>query len=107
MIGSDYNFDFMRIDQHANTRILLDMFIAHGFFPTNTLPSRITNTTQTLIDNIFLKIGNYDVLKSGLLTTQISDHLPVFLLIGKLDISGLNLQYFTLPIISGLGCPSF
>ena len=52
-----------------------------GFYPLISLPTRLTDTTATLIDNIWMnnvgaKIG------SGLVTVRISDHLPVFAFVG-------------------------
>jgi hypothetical protein len=47
------------------------------FFPIITLPTRITSHTATLIDNIFTNHpDNYSF--SGLLLSDISDHLPIF-----------------------------
>ena len=42
-----------------------------------TRPSRITSHTATFLDNIFANTF-FDHSRSGLLTTDISDHLPVF-----------------------------
>ena len=52
-----------------------------GFYPLISLPTRLTDTTATLIDNIWTnnlgaKIG------SGLVTVRVSDHLPVFAFVG-------------------------
>ena len=48
-----------------------------SFFPLITRPTRITSHTKTLIDNIFANQFR-DHPRSGLLFTEISDHLPVF-----------------------------
>ena len=47
------------------------------FFPLITRPSRITSHTATLIDNIFVN-NFFERSRSGLIFTDISDHLPVF-----------------------------
>ncbi len=50
------------------------------FFPLITRPTRITSHTATLIDNIFLNhLENFSF--SGLLFTDITDHLPIFCII--------------------------
>ena len=46
-------------------------------------PSRITDHTPTLIDNIFLNSVDYDTM-SGNLSSGISDHLPNFLVINRI-----------------------
>ena len=46
-------------------------------FPLITLPTRITSYTATIIDNIFTNdLENYSF--SGLILSDISDHLPIF-----------------------------
>ena len=46
-----------------------------------TKPTRITPTTATLIDNIYSSdiLGEYNQLQ-GILYSDISDHLPIFIL---------------------------
>ena len=53
-----------------------------GRYPLITKPSRITDITAMLIDNIFTNELQFQV-KSGLLISDISDHLPVFALCGN------------------------
>lgn len=77
IIGTDQNFDYVKLDQHNNTNILLNHFITAGVLPTITKPTRITHSSATLIDNIYIKYKNSDIM-SGILLYDISDHLPVF-----------------------------
>ena len=54
---------------------------SRGFYPLVSLPTRITDTTATLIDNIFT--NNVDCqIASGLVMADISDHLPVYAFVG-------------------------
>ena len=56
-------------------------FTSGGFYPLVSLPTRLTDTTATLIDNIWTnKVGAK--IGSGLVTVRISDHLPVFAFVG-------------------------
>ena len=48
-----------------------------GIYPVITKPTRISNVSATLIDNIFTDDINRDI-TSGLPFTDIGDHLPVF-----------------------------
>ena len=50
-----------------------------GLYPLIVRPIRITINSCTLIDNIFTNQINYSA-DSGLLITDISDHLPIFVL---------------------------
>ncbi len=86
VIGTDQNFNYLDITNHGNTRDLLNTFITAGFIPTITKPTRITHSTATLIDNLYIKRRATDSLASGIITTDISDHLPVFLFLGRTSI---------------------
>ena len=57
---------------------LLNSLTSQSLIPIITKPSRITNQTATLIDNIFIKKPNGFV--SGILISDIPDHLPLFIL---------------------------
>ena len=55
-----------------------DEIISHGFFPKITLPTRFSDTANTLIDNIFATNGEINDI-SGILLNHISDHQMVFI----------------------------
>ena len=48
-----------------------------SLYPSITKPTRITSKTATLIDNIFT--NSYSKQTAGLILTDISDHLPIFI----------------------------
>ena len=52
--------------------------LSHGLAPTIDKPSRVTDTSLTLIDNIFTNFST-PKLKSALLYYDISDHFPILL----------------------------
>jgi hypothetical protein len=84
VIGTDQNFNFLNVQHHNKTLELLNVFIPSGFFPTITIPTRITHDTSSLIDNIYVKLSDkHEVSSSGVVTTDISDHLPIFNFIGR------------------------
>jgi hypothetical protein len=49
----------------------------NGFLPNITLPTRVSDTTASLIDNFYCKLNNKTT-SSGILTHKISDHQPYF-----------------------------
>ena len=53
-----------------------------GLQPTISLPTRITPTSATLIDNI-LTTDHHKPITSGVLCSNISDHLPIFYIISN------------------------
>ena len=81
----DFNLNLLNYDVHTLTGEFLDGIYSNSFIPLITQPTRITAHTSTLIDNIFTN-KFCSSLVSGLLFTDISDHLPV-LVINSEDMS--------------------
>ena len=78
-IMGDMNIDLLKYHSHQQTERYLDMIYSLDLSPVITKPTRITNHTVTLIDLIY--INNVNRLISGIVTVDISDHLPVFCLV--------------------------
>ena len=57
-IMGDYNINLLNIDNHLPTAEFLETMYSHGFYPLINKPTRIKNTTSTLIDNIFTNYEN-------------------------------------------------
>ena len=49
-IGTDQNFDYLKIDNHKNIQ---DLFLNNGLLPTVTKPTHIMCNSATLIDNLY------------------------------------------------------
>ena len=79
IIAGDFNINLIRFNEHALTNDFLNTLISHSFLPLISLPSRITQTSANLIDNIFSN-KQTNSFESGLIYSSISDHLPVFYL---------------------------
>jgi len=93
----DFNIDLLHYETHNGTQHFLNSLNSLSLIPTISKPTRISEQgdvangdrerfTATLIDNIFLdKPVNF---VSGILTANVSDHLPVFL---------MKTNFFTIP----------
>ena len=79
-IMGDFNVDLLRVDTHGPTSDYLGGFTLEGYYPLVSLPTRLTDTTATLIDNIWT--NKVEEIGSGLVTVRLSDHLPIFAFIG-------------------------
>ena len=78
-IVGDYNINLLKYDEHRQTGQFLDSMFANSFVPLINRPTRITQNSATLIDNIFSNNYNInDKLHQGILTTDISDHYLIF-----------------------------
>ena len=108
MLG-DLNIDLLIYEEHRLTSSFLDMLYSNNVFPLITKPTRVTQTTATLIDHVLT--NNFDVWgkhRQGILCTDISDHYAVFHINGntmckskdclsptvKRDLSHRNVQKF-------------
>ena len=75
----DFNIDLLENDLHLDTSAFLELFYSHGMFPVINRPIRIVAKTATLINNIFLNDLKQQT-ESGIIISDISDHLPVFVM---------------------------
>ena len=52
-VCGDYNIDLLKVKIHKHYCDYFDEIISHGFFLKITLPTRISDNSSILIDNIF------------------------------------------------------
>ena len=76
-ICGDFNLDILKHNSDHAAKHFLDTMYSLGLYPLIDRPSRITNQSSTLIDNIFTNAKEYNNV-SGLLVNDITDHLPIF-----------------------------
>ncbi len=88
----DFNINALSID-HEPSETFINSLLSQNYIPHITLPTRITDTSATLIDQIFVKY-NSNVMSEGIISgnliSDISDHLPNILLFGKQSDSNNN-----------------
>ena len=78
LICGDFNLNLLRVQSDDNIAHFYDIINTLSLIPTITKPTKLTDNSQTLIDNIFIsKPFNY---VSGILTFDISDHFPIFVI---------------------------
>ena len=78
----DININLLDTD-NVHVSSYLNSYLENNFIPCITLPTRIKEDSATLIDHIFFKIPPkliHNKCSSGNLITDISDHLPNFVL---------------------------
>ena len=77
----DHNLDLLKSDYHRGTQDFVELALSSGLMTTINKPTRITNYSATLIDNIFINRELYSDCKSTLVLDDMSDHLPCLLTI--------------------------
>ena len=71
----DYNINPLYHDKHGPTSV--ELMHSYSFLSLINRPTRITETSATLIDNIFVNCCDLDRSFQCILVTDISDHLPI------------------------------
>ena len=61
----------------------METFLSDGLIPSAILPTRITQDSSTLIDNIYIS-KQIDYINK-ILIDDLSDHFPILLILNKLD----------------------
>lgn len=75
IIMGDFNFDLLCLNSYNFE--FFNLMLSHGYFPMNRLPSRITEHSATLIDNVFLPSNLVPDSYCDIMIHPGSDHLPV------------------------------
>ena len=93
-ITGDFNIDLLKYEINPKYQEFYNLMTSSGFLPYIILPTRITDTTMTIVDNIYSNTFSDNVL-SGNILVQVADHLVQFLLTNKsIKTSKENNSYF-------------
>ena len=77
----DFNIDLLKFNDETGSNVssrLVDQTNNHGYIQIISRPTRITDHSATLIDHIYTNKILKDVLRSGVITYDISDHLGTY-----------------------------
>ena len=78
----DFNLDLLKIDTHPATDTFLNSLGSFCFQSQILQPTRITDHSSTLIDNIFFNsIEHFTISRN--LAYDLTDHLPNFIIFSK------------------------
>ena len=72
----DFNLDLLELMSCQNVVNFLDLCMTNSVYPLIHSPTRVTNTSATLLDNIFT--NDLEQSHAGVMIADISDHFPVF-----------------------------
>ena len=74
----DFNINLLEYANHTQTNDFINMMFSQHLQPSVLHPNHITETTSTLMDNIFVNNVIGSNIQSGNILSLISDHLPQF-----------------------------
>ena len=89
VMGLDHTLDLLNHDKHRQTREFVCINDKNNLVPGITRPTRITNMSATLINNIFVTDTYVLMLRSQIIIDDISDHLPTCVVLENVNILGL------------------
>ena len=91
-IMCDFNLNLLNYESHNDTNDFINTVISHYLLPHILHPTRVTDHSATVIDNIFSNNTSYETV-SGNIISQISDHFPQFIILNNVTINYKNCSY--------------
>ena len=85
-ICGDFNIDIMKSEDDYETNKFVDLVFSFGQYPLIVKPTRITNKSSTVIDNIYTNVFDNNI-KSNILIDDTTDHLPIMCLQNKVELN--------------------
>ncbi len=85
VLAGDFNIDLLKINNKNIINEYFHMLTSNSFYPKITVPTRLTKTHGTFIDNFLCKLTDNTLdTTSGVLTKMFSDHQPYFILLNNI-----------------------
>ena len=86
VMSLDHNLDLLNYGKHRPTREFVCINENNNLVPGITRSTRITNTSATLIDNVFVSDTYVPMTCSQIIIDDISDHLPTCVILENINI---------------------
>ena len=103
ILHGDFNVDLIKYNNHHSINEFLDSLSSHLFLPHITKPTRLRDSSETLVDNIFSNTS-IKITISGNLTATVYDHLPQFIILPNISLIFLPINQILMketdPILS-------
>ena len=75
-ILGDFNVNLLQYESNTLSQEFTDTLLTESFLPLITKPTRVTEQSSTLIDNIFTNVQPLP--QSGIILSDLTDHFPIF-----------------------------
>lgn len=81
ILTGDFNLNILNYDTNSNVKSYVDLLIMNNFLPVLLIPTRVTTSSATLIDHIFVrdslinKMPHFQI-SCGNIIDDLSDHFP-------------------------------
>ena len=96
-VMGDFNINLLSYDGHTDTYDFINSMVSHYLLPYILHPTRVTDHSTTVIDNIFSNVTDSDSVSGN---NQIADHFAQFLILKKfiLNIKALYFINMIIPV---------
>jgi len=99
IVAGDFNIDLKMCEHNKPTLGYVNCLLTNDFLPTILMPTRITESTATLIDHMYYYAGVNDkrdiAIRSGNLVHDLTDHLPNYVLCVKNKVRHMSVRPLT------------
>ena len=92
-ICGDFNSDLLKMDRNINHKKFYEQMYSYGLLSQITQPTRVTENTATIMDNIFSNNMDNKIL-SGNIITDFSDHYTQFVSVVRDKIDYKSIKMF-------------
>ena len=59
-VMGDFNINLLNYDGHTGTNDFINSMVSHYLLPYSLHPTRVTDHSSTVIDNVFSNVTNFD-----------------------------------------------
>ena len=88
----DFNINLLGYESDSETNDFINIMVSHYLLPYILHPTRVTDLSATIIDNIFSNVCEFKTI-SGNIMVQLADHFTQFLIMGKASVQYKNCSY--------------
>ena len=90
----DFNLNLLNYETHTHTNDFVNSMVSHCLISHILQPTRVTEHSSTVIDNIFSNVTEYATI-SGNILNQAADHFSQFLILMKVPVVHKDSVYYT------------
>ena len=94
IIGLDHNLDLLKHKKHNPASQFVEKNLDLNMVPCITKPTRITKSSATLIDNIFVPLNIVPNVSSYIVIEDMSDHLPIVMKLRNVQLAKMKQKVF-------------
>ena len=88
----DFNINLLGYESDSETNDFINTMVSHYLLPYILHPTRVTDLSATIIDNIFSNVCEFETI-SGNIMAQLADHFAQFLIMRKTNVQYKNCSY--------------